>query len=104
MFVGSGCIVDSSFALESKRPSIADAVRAIDVSVLIQVGWVARTDAGAVGDRGPGGIGRRRSIEPAPLSVAVASPVLERVLTVGTEEFQVTEAVKLAVLPSLFFK
>ena len=60
----------SSFALESKHPSIADAVRAIDVSVLIQVGWVARTDAGAIGDRGPGGIGRRRSIEQAPLSVA----------------------------------
>jgi hypothetical protein len=39
------------------------------VSVLIQVGWVARTDAGAVGDRG--GVGRRRSIEEAPLSVAL---------------------------------
>jgi hypothetical protein len=49
----------SSLALDSKHPSIADAVRAIDVSVLIQVGWVARTDAGAVGDRGPGGMGVR---------------------------------------------
>jgi len=29
----------------------------LTVSVLIQVGWVARTDAGAVGDRGPGGMG-----------------------------------------------
>jgi hypothetical protein len=43
----------------------------LTVSVLIQVGSVARTDAGAVGDRGPGGIGRRRSIEQAPLGVAL---------------------------------
>ena len=43
----------------------------LTVSVLIQVGWVARTDAIAVGDRGPGGIGRRRSIEQASLSVAL---------------------------------
>jgi len=53
--------MDSSFALESKHRSIeAPSDRgspASTVSVMIQVGSVARTDAGAVGDRGLGGIG-----------------------------------------------
>jgi hypothetical protein len=61
--------------------------------LLVQVGLVARTDAGADGDRGRGWYWRRRSIEETALNVAHAAAAAES-LRSATREGKLISAVE----------